>query len=214
MAKKTPPLGARGRYTVKSPWTTNPGKLYTCVAIRSFSDIYELGFDVYDTYYVPMGLTNGTVSGGQTFSFNAEKTIGANIITLRSDDNDDDFIYIPDTYILSYPDVGEVRYSHMVLSASLGALPDYLDLASVKDAVRNVIAQHYGVVPTVNEHRAPSVSNPTRLQHESLEAARIGAITLLETDHAKYLRLQGQNLLLQNQINALTAILQTNNLLP
>ena len=40
--KKTPPLGARGRYVLSVPWQANPNKLYTCIAVRSFADIYKL----------------------------------------------------------------------------------------------------------------------------------------------------------------------------
>lgn len=212
MPKRTPPLNTRGRYVLRTPWSTNPAMLYTCLAIRSFSDIYKLGYDVYRTYYVPMGLTNGAVLGGATFQFDAERSAGANIITLRAEDGS--FIYVPDTYISSYPDLGEHVYSHMVLSVSLGSLPDYLDLAAVKDAVSGVVSQSFGIIPTVKEHRVPATINPTAAQHESMEAARTAAITLLETDHARALRYQGLNIVLQDKINALTAILSANNLLP
>lgn len=212
MPKRTPPLGTKGRYVLRTPWSTNPTMLYTCLAIRSFDDIYKLGYDVYSTYYVPMGLTNGAVVGGLTFQFDAERNATANIITLRATDGT--YIYVPDTYIASYPDMSEHTYSHMVLSVSLGALPDYLDLSAVKDAVSGIVAQTFGLTPTVKEHRTPSTANPTAAQHEAMEASRTAAITLLETDHARALRYQGLNLVLQDKINALTAILSANNLLP
>lgn len=211
--KKTPPLLTKGRYTVAAPFTVNPTSIYTCVAIRSFSDIYQLGYDVYKTYYEPMGLVNGTVVGSTTFDFNVERNKQPNIITLRSEEGT--FLYVPDTYITSFPDMGDILYNHMVLSVSLGALPDYLDLSSLKAAIQSIVAQHFGVASSVvSEHRTPSTNNPTRTQHEVLETARLAAITLLETDHAKALRLQVQNTLLQNKINALTAILDNNGLLP
>lgn len=211
--KKTPPLLTKGRYTVTAPYTTNPTAIYTCVAIRSFADIYQLGFDVYKTYYESMGLTNGAVVGSTTFNFDAERARQPNIITLRSEDGT--YLYVPDTYITSFPDMGEFLYNHMVLSVSLGALPDYLDLSALKAAVQGLVAQHFGVATAVvSEHRSPSTTNPTRTQHESLEAARLGAITLLETDHAKALRLQAERNVLQAKVTALTTILQNNGLLP
>ena len=57
--KNTPPLRARGRYVLRNPWVANPGKLYTNMAIRTFEDVYELGTDVYETYYVPMDWLTG-----------------------------------------------------------------------------------------------------------------------------------------------------------
>lgn len=210
--KQTPPLRARGRYVLRAPWVANPAKLYTTLAIRTFEDVYELGFDVYDTYYVPMGLINGEVVGGSPFSFSVEREQQPNIITLESDDGD--IIYVPDTYISSFPNMGEVKYSHAILSISLGPLPDTNDLSFVKGALADLVAQSYGVVPTVKEHRAPSISNPTASEHQALEAARTGGITLLETDHAKVVRLQGEKALLNAKIATLTAILQANGLLP
>lgn len=211
--KKTPPLLTKGRYTVSAPFTVSPTSIYTCVAIRSFADIYQLGFDVYETYYEPMGLVNGTNMGTYTFDFNVERNKQPNIITLRSEDGT--FLYIPDTYITSFPDMGDVLYNHIVLSVSLGALPDYLDLSSLKAGIQSLTAQHFGVASAVvSEHRSPSTNNPTRTQHETLEAARLGAITLLETDRAKALRLQNDVNLLNAKIAAMTAILDANGLLP
>jgi hypothetical protein len=208
--KNTPPLRARGRYVLRNPWVANPGKLYTNMAIRTFEDVYELGTDVYETYYVPMGLANGTVVGGTPFSFATERNLQPNIITLEADDGE--IIYVPDTFIQSYPNMGEVKYSHVILAVTLGALPDNNDLSYVKDEIQSLVAQIYGVNATVQEARAPSTGNPTAIEHEALEAARAAAITLLETDRAKALRLQAEKTLLQGKINTLLAILRANNI--
>lgn len=212
MAKKTPPLLAKGRYTLVAPWVANPNMLYTCMAIRAFEDIYKLGYDVQTIYYHSRGLVDGSIITSPAFVFATERTKQPNIITLVGDDGS--VIYVPDTFIASYPNLSEVKYSHMVLSVSLGALPDYLDLNAVKAAVSGLVAQTTGVTPTVLEHRVPSTENPTAAQHETLEVTRLAAITLLETDHAKVLRLQAEKTLLQAKINTLVQILQTNNLLP
>lgn len=212
MAKKTPPLLAKGRYTLVAPWIANPNMLYTCMAIRAFEDIYKLGYDVQTIYYHSRGLVDGSIITSPAFTFAAERAKQPNIITLVGDDGS--VIYVPDTFIASYPNLSEVKYSHMVLSVSLGALPDYLDLNAVKAAVSGLVAQTTGVTPTVLEHRVPSTENPTAGQHETLEVTRLSAITLLETDHAKVLRLQSEKTLLQAKINTLVQILQTNNLLP
>lgn len=206
--KNTPPLRARGRYVLVTPWLANPSKLYTTVAIRGFEDLYNLGIDVYNTYYFPMGL----IDGQSGFSFVAEQTNKADIITLMADDGE--IIYVPDTYIQSFPNMGEVKYSHTVLSVTLGPLPDQNDLSNIKAVIADQVAQVYGITPTVLEHRAASLANPTATEHEALEAARVAAITVLETDHAKALRLQAQNTLLQQKVATLTNLLRTNGIPP
>lgn len=205
--KLTPPLHAYGRYVLKAPWSANPSVLYTCAAIRSFDDIYKLGKDVYNTYYVPMGVTNGAVIGGSAFSFESEKLLRPSIITLLGDDNT--VIYVPDTFIAKYPDLADVKYSHMVLSISLGALPDYLDLGALKTGIAGVVAQTTGVVATVIEHRAPSTNNPTSTQHDILEAARLAGITTNETLTARLLRTEQALQVAQQKIQALTIQLTT-----
>lgn len=203
--KKTPPLNTVGRYTLAPPWSTASTVIYTCEAIRSFDDIGKLGKDVYKTYYEPMGVVEGANINGSPFSFATEKAKDPFIITLIGNDNS--VIYIPDTFILSYPQSGEYKYSHMVLSISLGALPDYLDLSVVKTAVMNAAAQTSGITPVVTEHKIPARDNPTTSQHDLLEATRLAAISTLETDAAKVLRLEQEKILLNQKINSLTLAL-------
>lgn len=201
--KLTPPLNTVGRYVLRTPWIANPGVLYTCAAIRSFDDIYKLGLDVYTTYYTPMGVTDGVIVSGSAFSFQNEKAQSPNIITLLGNDNT--VIYVPDTFIAKFPDLSEVKYSHMVLSVSLGALPDYLDLTDLKNNISDVVANVTGVSAAVKEHRAPSVNNPTSAQHEALEASRVALITVLDTTNAKLLKAQADLQLANQKIQALTA---------
>lgn len=210
--KKTPPLYARGRYILSLPWVANPNKLYTCIAVRSYSDIYKLGQDVYNVFYAPMGAVVGTILGGTPFNFNAEVANKPAIVTLQADDGE--VIYVPDTFIQKFPDQGEVKYSHIVLSLSLGPVPDYVNLEEIKQAVAETVAGRFGFTPVVREHRAPGTDNPTAEQHEALEAARLGAITLLETDQAKVLRLLDVSAKKQESINALTNLLRRHRVPP
>lgn len=215
MAKKTPPILTKGRYTLISPWAASPTVFYTCVAIRSFDDIYKLGQDVQTIFYKSKGLEDGSILTSPAFSFATEKTLKPNIITLLGEDGS--VIYVPDTFIASYPNMTEMEYAHMVLSVSLGALPNYLDLTAVKTAVAGVVSQFIGVAPptlVVNEHRAPATNNPTAAEHETLEVARLSAITNVETDHAKVIRLENEKAILQAQINTLIATLKANHIPP
>lgn len=207
MAKMTPPLHAQGRYVTKSPWELPGTLIYECIAIRSFDDIYKLGIDVYEVYYVPMGLINSP-----TFSFSDEKAAKANIITLRGSDGS--IIYIPDTYILSFPNAGTVKYQHVVLSASIGALPEYLDLTAIHREVENLIAGKLGTTVTVKEMVVPTTDQPSNENHEILEAARLGSVTSYENDYTRLKKEEAKNALLQAKLNALTAVLRSNGLMP
>lgn len=213
MARFTPPLESKGKISLRAPWSANPNVLYTCKALRAFDDIYKSGRDVYTVYYVPMGLTNNsTTYTPSPFDFESERRDNVLIVTLVGDNGD--VIYVPDSFIGTQPDATEVVYSHIVLSASIGAVPDNLDLSALKTQIANLIQGTLGLTPTIQESRLPSLNNPTTVQHAIMEGARIGGITLTETDRARAERLQADATLIRNQVTTLTQILRDNNLLP
>ncbi len=179
--KRTPPIDTVGRYTLISPFVADQTKIFTCRAIRSFEDIYEQDEDVFKDYYEVKQL-DITV-------FNEDKDAHANIITLM--DADGVVIYVPDTYIESYPLMGNITYSHVVLSVSLGALPDYVDLTFVNGQILNVITDLINP-PTkvINVNKSPSVGLVSPADHEVAEANRTASIQTRETDYAVRLQLE------------------------
>lgn len=219
MVKLTPPIRARGAFQLKTPWTSNPNMVYTCVAIRGFEDIYETGLDVYKTFYEPMGVTNGAVIDAVAFDFEVETAKKPNIITLLGSDGST--IHVPDTFIAAYPETAVPRFARVVIAAELPPVLETADLSAIKDGVRDYIAQHYGTLPAMMEWRAPIDIDPvtvgaTTLQGaaDNLESIRLAAITELDTDRAKLVKALNDKALLEAQITALTAILQQNGWLP
>lgn len=203
MAKMTPPLHTSGRYTLKHPWITKADALYSCMAIRDFADLQQRGIDLFTEFYEPVGLSQADLQ--------ADLDAGASLITLMSET--EPVIRVPDTYILSYPNLNHVTYNHVVLSLSLGALPDFLSLEFLKDQVTNAVSDTLGVTPEVLEHIAPSVGVVTPEEHERLEVARLSAIKTRTTEYAQKLTLQRQNERLMIQIKALEKIVMDNGLL-
>ena len=171
--KHTPQMYARGNYELKAPWSANAKNIYTCIAIRSFEDIYKQGEDVYATYYAKY-LMDGETVNGSIFSFAEEAKALPNICTLRSEDNE--LIYVPDTYIVNYPNTTYVPYSNVVLGLSLGPLPDELDLISVAAMLVDNAKKTYGITTEVTTMRLPTTTNPTPEEHEQMEEVRKGSI--------------------------------------
>lgn len=189
--KRTPPIDRFGRYELAVPWTADPAKTYTCEAIRSFPDCEERGLNVLEDIYVAMGLT-------QT-EYDADLAVDPNIITLMADDGET--IYVPDTYVVSYPNMGDITYSHVVLSASIGPIPDYVPLSLLTANISALCSDVIGIEPEVNVNKAPHAGTVTPDQHEASEAARLQAITIRETWRARALQLE-QDLNAANQVIA------------
>lgn len=210
-AKKTPPIYARGRYVLHPPYDSLiiASKLYTNIAIRSLKDVYEDGLDPYTEYYLSQGL----IEGQSGFSIRSEQEALANIITLLRDDNEQ-IIYVPDTYIAAFPNMADVKYNQVAISIDAGALPDYLVLTALQTSLANLTSSVLGVTPTVYINKAPSSNNPTPEQHDAIEAARLAAITNRETDVVKINKLKARIVQLEQTNLALTTILEDNGWLP
>lgn len=200
MALKTPPLRAKGIYQLKAPWSVSPTLIYECIAIRSFADFLEKGEDVFKLIYEPKGLSQAT--------FEADRALGAHIITLVS--GTQPIIHVPDTYIEAYPLQNTVAYKTVVVSVSLGPLPDSLDLTFLKTQLQGVVSDVIGVTPEVKLHVLPALDVITDTQHEALEAARQAAIANRKTDRARVLELQAQVAAMTQQIQTLEQIIIDN----
>lgn len=171
--KTTPLMYARGLYTLEKPWIANTNKIYTCIAIRSFEDIYKQGMDVYKTYYEPI-VQEGSTIGSGVFSFNEEALLKPNIITLRADDNE--LIYVPDTFINNVPNTTIVPYGHILAAVDLGLLPEEYPTDVIEAEIADIVLKHFGIKTTISIMKYPTVSNPTVEEHEQLTALREGAI--------------------------------------
>ena len=199
--KNTPVIGMTGKYNLRSPWRANELTTYECIAVRSFADCEARNELVYSQYYEPLGLVEGVDLGGTQFSFNDEIAANANIITLRGADNT--IIYVPDTFIETFPQEGTVAYSVVVLSALIGMMPTSVSLDSIVSDVSQLISSRIGTTTTVTINSTTSAAQPTQAEHEAMEAARLGAITNYSNLQTQLTKALNDNELLQQKVNAL-----------
>lgn len=193
----TPAVGLKGLYELKSPFSTEPTTLYTCHAVRSFTDLLERDVDPYDEYYVPYGIDSG--------KYNTDKGNNVSIVTLIGDTGD--IIYVPTSYIANMPSMDNVNYHNVIISVDLGALPEYVDLSNAKEEIEIAVGKVIGKIPTVKEHLGKTTGAITPVQHQVLEANRLSAIDFKDTAHGKYQQMLQQNIDLMQRINILQGIL-------
>jgi hypothetical protein len=202
-----------GIFRLKSPWSTPANKVYTVIAIRTFEDIYKGGDDVYQTVYVPNGCTDGTLVDGVAFSFEAERAKKPEVISLYNEVTAE-MIYVPTTFILTTPDQNIVKYEHVVLSISLGAIPKSLDLAGLRQDVIDLVRGRVGITSTVELVVMPSSTNPSPDESIAFENARIANITNPGTFQSQLLIAQREKAELQLKITEYERIIRNNNLIP
>lgn len=191
MARLTPPVGVTGLFILRGPFVAVPTVAYHTGADRTFEEMISRGLDPVKMVYEPVGL-------GET-EYKADLAEGAHVITLLSESQKP--LYVPDTYIDSYPNMGVVPHSWVVMTISMGMLPDNYNLTRAIQAVQNAVAADTGVMAEVKVATAPTTDAVTQEQYVQLTQARNAAITNTDTDYTEKLRLQEQNdrLTQQNQ---------------
>lgn len=195
-----PPLNSAGVFTVTAPFTLESGKTYTAIALREFKDLLNLQIDVYGRYYSPLGLSQAVYE--QDYQANAV------LVTLFSDDAPT--VYIPSTYIASYPDLSATTFRHRILSLSLGAVPDSLPLDDFVAKMTALASDVVGIEPTVLQHTTSLSSVITREAANAFEAARQARIKDRTTEHAQLLASQTENAALRTRIALLEEVLIAN----
>lgn len=204
MARMTPPLLTKGRYTLVDPFVAEGTVLYICTALRTFPECEIAGEDVLNDVYIKIGLT--------AKEYNRDLAAGALLVTLMSETHPP--IFVPDTYIESYPNLSDVTYNHIVVTASLGSVPDFLNFEFLKAQVAGVISDVIGVAPNVQIARAISTGLVTPEQHEAMEVGRLAAIKTRTTDRANAIVLQNKCTRLEEQNRILMQLLQENEIIP
>ncbi len=204
----SPEFGVTGRFVLKAPFSLNPAMLYTVIAKRSFADCERRGDDVYRKYYLdPVGLTDGVNS----FSFDAERANGVQIITLNGQDGS--FYWVPSSYISSWPNVSEVNYHQLILTCSLGALPESFEFQDVVDELQDTVRGLTGVSNAeVDVIVSPVTSNPTAEEHLDMERTRLGNISINASIKEQLVKSQQEAVDLRTYIGQLEAILRANNI--
>lgn len=186
----TPPISAKGVFKIHKPFRIRDNKVYEVIAIREFSDLWAEHVDIFAMYYEPVGLTDK--------EYRRDAEIGAAIITLKGEDG---VVYIPDTYIESYPELGLADYQHVVLSVSLGPIARKQNLDGLMNDIAQLVSKHIGVKGKVQIHVAPLHDTLTQQQAKKLEQVRKGHIDVPVSDALRYRETSNKNAHLVDAIN-------------
>lgn len=182
MARKTPPMAVSGAFILREPFSVDTNSTHTVIALRTFAELVARNQDPLRLVYQPVGL-------GQT-AYNEDKVEGALVVCLR--DKTGNLVYVPDTYIDSFPNMGSVPYSRLIIGVSMGMWPDYRDLDDVLQAIRESVASKIGVTPELSVSRGIATDSVSEAQHAQLTAARQNSVEENETDTAKIIRLSDE----------------------
>lgn len=206
MAYYVPPLNIAGKWSLKAPFTASvvPNLIYTCISVRTFSDLESSGVDVLEDLYIPRTLTND--------DYLSDKRNGAVIVTLEATTGNT--ISVPNSYINAAPDIGGVPYQSVILAISLSLLPESADLSNIKAKIETDVKDLIGVDSEVKEIIAGGRMALTKEQAALAESSRQQNIATSTTDYARYLEFKTKYERSQEQVAALSAYIIANNITP
>lgn len=195
MASPIPKIGTEGKYVLKAPFDTlvNASVSYKCIAIRRFKDIRASGDDVFRKYYFVHDLSNDV--------YTRDDLNNEVIVSLVSDFTST--IYVPSSYIESFPLADTIPYHRVVISCDIGMIADDMNLAALEQNVGNIVSDTIGVTPTVNIHLAPYEGSVDSSAHEAIQNTRNATIKLRSTDYVRVKELETENQKLMAQVAAL-----------
>lgn len=182
MARVTPPMNIAGPFLLRAPFVADSTKSYTVTAHRSFSELIARSQDPLKLVYAPVGLT--------ATAYAEDQLEGAIVIALR--DSAGNVMYVPDTYIESYPSMGSVPYSRLVGVVDLGMWANARDLDDVMASLKESCKANLGVDVVVTLARAATTTTVSEQDHIQLTAARQAAKTNNETATATIIRLSDE----------------------
>lgn len=197
----TPPYNASGNYVLLEPFASSQGfnanTVYTCDSIDGFESLDIKGIDVFATYYNPYGIDNATYLADRTNSVNIVTLLDANLTP----------IYVPSSYIKSFPKAIAVPYNTLYAVFTLGTLPDSLDVASALALAKTTLDENIGCTSTYELTMLPNTNQVTFAEHQQLEANRKANINF-SLSLAKQLQAEkDKNLLLETKIAALEEVI-------
>lgn len=202
MSTPLPHIGAKGRYVFKAPLDTRVGnKVYTCIAIRDFSDVINQGRDPQALYYAPLSL--------DAMDYHLDLSSNPHLISLQSEMGD--VVVVPASYIESFPIAGGIAYEVMGLVVNLGALPIDYTLTHIHTAIKEVVLANLGVDAQVQSVKLSETEFLSANEHATVEAARNQAITNRKTQHARLLEAQARIQELESERAALIQYIEENN---
>lgn len=173
-----PKIGSRGCYEISAPFDTiiDPNKLYTCTAIRSIKEMVYSQDRPFETIYEPNGLTEN--------NYNTDIANSVFIITLTGDAGEN--IYVPNTYINSYPYINGIVYQSKSMVINLGPLPKDEDLSTLISRIKDEVQNTIGIV---TDPKLVTTSGDFKVSYTddvNLRAARDGYKTTYKSYKTQY----------------------------
>jgi UDP-N-acetylglucosamine transferase subunit ALG13 len=187
-----PTVGSSGYFKLQAPFNTIilENELYTCQAIRRISEYLanneDIKTDIYDKYQIDEAIYKEHVEE-DIFIISLQAQVGQ-------------WVYVPVSYILAFPEVNGIPYRTVGIGISLPAFPADKDFSALITDLQNLITDRLGTACIVRVTETSKTLLVTREKHDELTTERNVIIDGSVTDRSRYnkLLIDHQDVLAQN----------------
>lgn len=165
-----PEVGAVGSFKLSAPFNSiiSSTARLECKSIRKISELLAVSENVFNNYYKNNNLTI------QDY----ERDRAADICILGLMTENGKWFYVPNSYLLAYPNLNGVPYSKIIMGVSLGAIPHSLDLEPIKTIISDIVFNTLGIKPQIELVSASQTALIDYDDHDKIENARKSKIIL------------------------------------
>lgn len=165
-----PELGAIGTFTLSSPFNTliSSTARLECKSIRKISELLAVSENVYIKYYKKNNISEQ--------DYEKDRLADVCILGLMAENGK--WFYVPNSYLLAYPNLSGVPYSKIILGVSLGAIPHSLNLDPLKELISDTVLNVLGINPQIELVAASQTALLDYDDHDKIENARKAKITI------------------------------------
>jgi hypothetical protein len=173
----TPDIGANGIFVLKDPFSAllKPNTTYTVQAVRRLKDIIAEGEDPFEVYYDPYDVLRA--------DYELDLLNEVCIVSLQSGAGE--WVYVPTSFIVSFPIMNGVKYRAMMIGISLGAIPDTTNLSAFKTKVFDMVRDTFGITTVIKEMAVSAPVVLSKEQSDLVETARANKIVSSLSDSGK-----------------------------
>lgn len=179
-----PTLNSTGVFSFKKPVSdnVNPQTVFTTKSVRKITELLSANVDVFNEYYVPLNIDSE--------SYVEDKANDVSIVGLYSDT--DNWLYVPSSYLLSYPDLSGVPYRRTAITINLGPLEETYDLGTINTLLSDIVKTHIGIDPDIRAVYISEKAMIKRQDHEAILRTRNSKIDVNKTMFLELINLRKQ----------------------
>lgn len=180
MSNMIPGMYVEGSFKAKPPFdkVVDPEVCFTVEALRTVDELRGANVNLYQTVFVPVEMTEEDAEAVLTALDNSAGVV----IVLTAVGKKD--VYLPSSYLESFPSADGTRYEHMAMIVDLGVVPPQLRnvLAETQQEIKDLVLARVGVNNTVHIGVVPTAAYISAGQAKVFENTRKNAITAAKTN--------------------------------